>query len=264
MTVTSIRRVPEIPCEYCGQPRTFLGEVQWCDNCGWNLDSAVAKLRFRARVMAALGAVVLVGDVLLWWAAPIAGAIWLPLAIFLAAALILYSQRDYRAVRAASRTLHSYPRSVASHELANSRLQNLKVELRYAAWLVFAGGIVILLGVSLLPLPQGTLIDRCLPLVFLLGGGLLFGRVLLKEHRIVKRYAATLARITAFERAGRNSRVALYEYESVDGKKLSGKGGTLIGFAVGMSVPVLYNSACVTESLPIPAFLFYRIRSELE
>lgn len=261
--LTSIRRVPEIPCEHCGQPRSFLGGVQWCDSCGWNLESALAKVRRRAIAMSAVACIVLLGDALLFLVAPIAGFIWLPLAILIAGALLLDSQRDYRSIRAARTTLHSYARpGEATGHVAISRLQNLNPEFRYLALAPVIFGIAIFLGVSLMPAVSLPARLAFLTVAFLFA--LVVGRILFKERRIVKHHAATLARITAFERGLRHRRTAVYEYRAADGKTVSGNGGELFGYSVGMSVPVLYNKARENESLLLPDFLFYRIRSEID
>jgi hypothetical protein len=112
-------------------------------------------------------------------------------------------------------------------------------------------------------LAPGPWVDRILWPSLLLVAIVFFGRRLLMERTIAASYASTLARIVRFERHGRGGRTAIYEYEPPAGIRMTGKGGSLAGFSVGMTVPVLYNALRPDESLPVPDFIFYRIRAEL-
>ena len=89
-----------------------------------------------------------------------------------------------------------------------------------------------------------------------------FGKRLSIERRITAGFGSTLAKIVRFERRGRRGRVSIYEYKSPIGVDLNGKGGSLVGFSVGMTVPVLYSVSNPNESLPVPDFIFHRIRAE--
>jgi hypothetical protein len=112
-------------------------------------------------------------------------------------------------------------------------------------------------------LAPGPWVDRILPASIVLVAIVFFGRRLSMERRIAASCASTLARIVRFERRGRHGRTAIYEYESPAGIPRIGKGGSLPEFSVGMTVPALYNALGPDESLPVPDFIFYRIRLEL-
>lgn len=246
---------PEIPCEVCGCPRTFLAGLQWCTNCGWNRQSALSGLRLRFRIMAGVAACIVIGEAFLLRTIPRMGIIYLPLAGFLAAAVAVIPYREYRSLQRTSPVANNCP----SREFVEGKLQRLKPQLRISALLLLGLASVTDIGLFLVPGPW----DRILPASILLVVIALFGGQLLMERRIAGSYTSTLARIVRFERRSRGRRAAIYEYQLPAGIPMTGKGGPLVGFSVGMTVPVLYNTLRPDQSLPVPDFIFYRIRAEL-
>ena len=248
---------PEIPCEVCGYPRTFLAGLQWCSNCGWNRQSSLSGLRLRSRIMAGVAACIVLGEAFLLWTIPRMGIIYLPLAGFLATAVGIIPYREYRSLQRTSPVANNCP----SREVVASKLKRLKPQLRTSALLLLVLASVTDIGLFLAP---GPWVDRILWASMLLVAIILFGWRLLTERRIAASYASTLARIVRFERGrGRRGRNAIYEYESPAGISRTGKGGSLSEFSVDMMVPVLYNALTPDESLPVPDFIFYRVRIEL-
>src|SRR3982751_1557202 len=106
---------PEIPCEVCGHPRMFLAILQWCCNCGWNSQAALLGLQARFRIMAAVAACIVAGEIILLLKIPSIGFLYLPLACFLAGAIAFIPYREYRSVQRAGMSQgHRSPEVVAS------------------------------------------------------------------------------------------------------------------------------------------------------
>jgi hypothetical protein len=205
--------------------------------------------------MAGVAAWIVVGEAFLLWALPSMGIIYLPLAGFLAGAVVIIPYREYLSLEHTTTVGDNWP----SPELVASRLLRLKPQLRVLALVPLAVALATEIGFLLMP---GSWVDRILPASGLLLAIVFFGWRFVTERRIVANYASSLARIVRFERHQR-SRAAVYEYESLVGGTVMGKGGSLAGFSIGMTVPVLYNVSNPHESLPVPDFIFYRIRPEL-
>jgi hypothetical protein len=206
--------------------------------------------------MAGVAACILIGEAFLLRTIPKMGIIYLPLAGFLAAAVAIIPYREYRSLQRTSPVADNCPLRV----VVASKLQRLKPQLRTSALLLLGLASVTDIGLFLTP---GPWVDRILWPSMMLAAIVFFGRRLLMERRIAASYAPALARIVRFERRGRGGRTAIYEYEASGGIPMTGKRGSLVGFSVGMTVPVLYNALRPDESLPVPDFIFYRIRVEL-
>jgi len=205
--------------------------------------------------MAGVAASIVIGEAFLLWALPSIGIIYLPLAGFLAGAVAIIPYREYRSLQRTTPVGDNRP----SPELVASRLQRLKPELRVLALVPLATAVATEIGFFLMP---GSWVDRILPASGLLLAIVFFGWRFLTERRIVANCAPSLARIVRFERH-RRSRAAVYEYGSPVGGTVIGEGGSLTGFSIGMTVPVLYNVSNPHESLTVPDFIFYRILAEL-
>lgn len=204
--------------------------------------------------MAAVAACIVAGEIILLMKIPSMGFIYLPLACFLAGAIAFIPYSEYRSAQRARMSQGHRP----SPELVASKLQRLQPQLRIPALIPL--GLAAATSVVLLLMTPWSWGDRIAPIAMMLAA-LLFFAQFLKERRILNSYAPTLGRVIAFKRK-RRGRTATYEYESPVGV-VKGMGGSLVGFEVGMAVPVLYNVFKPDESLPVPDFLFYRIRAEL-
>src|SRR5205823_9989991 len=123
---------PQIPCEVCGHPRTFLAGLQWCSNCGWNRQTALSGLRRRSRIMTLVAACIVILNLLLFCAIPQIGILYLPLFGFLAAAIAIIPYREYRQVQQVIERANIHP----SPELVMINLRNLKPQLRVSALLL--------------------------------------------------------------------------------------------------------------------------------
>ena len=239
----------------CGEARTFIAGVQWCSNCGWNREAALARLRLRYRIMAGVAACLLIGEAFLFYAAPMMGIIYLPLFGFLAGAVAIIPYRDYRKVLlTAGQSERFFP-----HGMTAIKLQCLRPHLRISSLLLLGAASAAEITFFLVP---GSWDDIVLPASLMLGAIIIFTTQFIRERRIVANYATALARINSFERGGRRGRYAIYEFESPAGL-VRGKGASLNGFAVGMSVPVLYHIATPHNSIPVPDFIFHKIQAEL-
>ena len=239
----------------CGEARTFLAGLQWCSRCGWNREAALARLRVRYRVMAGVAACLLLGEVLLLYADPRMGIIYLPLFGLLAGAVAIIPYREYRKVLL---TAEQSERFFPSGMIA-IKLQGLKPHLRISSLVLLGAALAAEITFFLVPGPWE---DIALPATLMLGAIVLCTAQFMRERRVVANFATTLARIDSFERGGRRGRHAIYEFESPAGL-VRGKGGSLNGFAVGMRVPVLYNIAAPHDSIPVPDFIFHKIDAEL-
>jgi hypothetical protein len=182
------------------------------------------------------------------------GIIYLPLAGLLAGAVAIIPYREYRNLQFPAIRAGNFP----SLESVTTSLQKLKPHLRVSAvsLLYLAAATDILLF-----LVPGSLLDRILPASIMLLAIVLFCGQLLRERRIVANYVSTWAKIVRFERRRRGRRSAIYEYDSPTQGAMTGKGGSLREFSIGMIVPVLYNSSKPEESLPVPDFIFHEIRT---
>lgn len=252
--VAATKTHPEIPCEVCGYPRIFLADLQWCGNCGWNRETALSGLRLRSRIMIGVAAFIAVGEAFLLLAIPMMGEIYLPLFVILAAAIAIIPYREYRSVQ----RIPAVADNSATLQAVATKLPRLKPHLRMSALLLL--GIASATDIGLF-VALGTWLDRILPASILLIAIVFFGSQFLKERRIAVSYAPTWAKILRFERQKRG-RSAVYQYESLAGISITGKGGSLWGFSVGMSVPLLYRTSNPEESLAVPDFLFYAVRAE--
>ncbi len=204
--------------------------------------------------MAAAAVCVVAGEILLLLKIPSMGFLYLPLACFLAGAIAFIPYREYRSVQRARMSQGHRP----SPELVVSKLQRLQPQLRTLALIPL--GLAVATSIVLLLMTPWSWGDRILPIAMLFAA-LSFFAQLLKERRILASYAPTLGKVVAFEKRRRRGRAAIYEYESPVGV-VKGQGGSLAGFEVGMTVPILYNVFKPDESLAVPDFLFYRIRAE--
>lgn len=198
---------------------------------------------------------IVVGETFLLRAIPQMAIIYLPLGLFLAAAITIIPYREYRQLQRAEPILGKQ----LSPDFVSTKLQSLKPELRLFALFMLGLGIPVDLALFFLP---GPLLDRMLPVGFLLLVIVLFGSKFLRERKIVASYAAVFAKIVKFQKRPRRARASFYEYESPSGGFITGMGGSLPGFSLGMSVPILYSTFKPDESMPVPDFLFYRIRAE--
>ncbi len=205
--------------------------------------------------MAAVAACIVAGEIILLLKIPSMGFLYLPLACFLAGAIAFIPYREYRSAQRARMSQGHRP----SPEVVASKLQRLQPQLRIPALIPL--GLAAATSVVLLFMTPWSWGDRIVPIAMMFAA-LLFFAQFLKERRILTSYAPTLGRVVAFEKRRRRGRTAIYEYESPVGV-VKGLGGSLVGFEVGMAVPVLYNVFKPDESLPVPDFLFYRIRAEL-
>jgi hypothetical protein len=203
--------------------------------------------------MAAVAGCIAIGEILLLLKIPNMGLLYLPLACFLAGAITLIPYREYRSIQPSRLSRVGHP----SPEIVASTLQRLQPELRVLALIPL--GLAAATSIVLLLIPAWSWPDRIVPLGMTVATALFFARFL-KERRLLASYAPTMARIVEFKRRGRG-RSAIYEYESPV-RVVRGQGGTLQGFEIGMTVPVLYNVFKPNESLAVPDFLFYRIRSQ--
>ena len=194
-----------------------------------------------------------VGEAFLLWAIPIMGIIYLPLAGLLTGAVAIIPYREYRNLQRPALRAGNFP----SRESVATSLQRLKPHVRISA--VSLLGLAAATDIFLFFVP-GLLLDRILPASIMLLAIVLFCRQLLRERSIVANYVSTWAKIVRFDRR-RRGRSAIYEYESPAGCAITGKGGSLREFSVGMSVPVLYNSSKPDESLLVPDFVFHEIRA---
>ncbi|HVG91850.1 MAG TPA: hypothetical protein VNB54_10215 [Alphaproteobacteria bacterium] len=192
-------------------------------------------------------------EAFLLWAIPIMGIIYLPLATLLTGAVAIIPYREYRRLQRAAIRAGNFP----SRESVATNLQKLTPHLRVST--VSLLGLATAADIFLFLVP-GSLPGRILPASIMLLAIVLFCQQLLRERSIVANYVATWAKIISFDRR-RRGRSAIYEYESPAGGTITGKGGSLREFSVGMSVPVLYNSSKPDESLPVPNFIFYEIRA---
>lgn len=205
--------------------------------------------------MAGVAACLLIGEAFFLYAAPMMGIIYLPLFGFLAGAVAIIPYRDYRKVLlTANQSERFFPRGMTA-----IKLQGLRPHLRISALLLLGAASAAEITFFLAP---GSWEDIVLPASLMLGAILIFTAQLIRERRIVANCATALARINSFERGGRRGRHAIYEFESPAGL-VRHKGGTLNGFAVGMSVPVLYNIATPGDSMPVPDFIFHKIQAAL-
>lgn len=202
--------------------------------------------------MAAVAGFIVVGETLLLLTLPSMGLLYLPLAGFLAGAVAYIPYREYRSIER-SRPLQPH----AASETVASTLQRLQPELRAVALIPL--GLAAGTSIFLLLVFSTSWHDRIVPLGIMFATAVFFLQ-LIKERRILSSYAPTLARIVEFQRT-RRSRAAIYEYDSPTGV-VRGQGGSLQGFEVGMTVPILYNVFKPNESLAAPDFLFYRIRNQ--
>ena len=193
------------------------------------------------------------GEILLLAKIPNMGLLYLPLACFLAGAVALIPYREYRSIERFRFSQQPCP----APEILASSLQRLQPQFRPVALVPL--GLAVGASILLLLVASSSWRDRIVPLgmIFI---SVVFSFRLLKERRIVASYTPILARIVEFHRTGR-SRVAIYEYESSVGVA-RGQASSLRGFQAGMTVPVLYNVFKPNESLAVPDFLFYRIRSQ--
>jgi hypothetical protein len=214
---------------------------------------AASKLRSRFHMMAIVAGFIVVGETLLLLTLMSIGLLYLPLACFLAGAVAYIPYHEYRSIER-SRPLQ--PHSASPQSVA-STLQRLQPELRAVALIPL--GLAAATSIFLLLVFSSSWHDRIVPLGMMFATAMFFLQ-LIKERRILSSYAPTLARIVEFQRT-RRSRAAIYEYESPAGV-VRGHGGSLQGFEVGMTVPILYNVFKPNESLAVPDFLFYRIRNQ--
>jgi hypothetical protein len=206
--------------------------------------------------MIGIAACVVIAEGVLVVAMPRIGFIYLPLAGFLAAVIAIVPYREYRRVQQSAAPANIRP----SPEIVATRLRSLRPQLRIIALLLL--GLASVIDIALLFIP-GPVIDRILPVSILLFAILFLGGQFLVERRIVASFAPALARIIRFQRRGRGGRIATYEYQVPFGTTIIGTGGSLSGFSVGMTVPILYNGSKPGESRPVTDFIFYRIRSEM-
>ena len=245
----------EIPCQVCGQPRTFHVGMQWCSSCGWNRQAALSGLRMRSRIMTGTAAFILIAEAFLLWSIPPAGLIYLPLAVLVTVAVVIIPYREYRNLQlTAGQTSNS-----SSPEAVIAGIQKLQPRPRISALFLLVLASATDIGLFLAP---GSLAARIPPAVMMLFLIVFFYRQFLREQRIVASYVPTFAKIVRFEK-GRRQRVAIYEYKSSFEVPMTGRGSSLKEFSAGMAVPILYNSAKPAESLPVPDFLFYKIQARL-
>jgi len=245
----------EIPCQVCGQPRTFHVGMQWCSSCGWNRQAALSGLRMRSRIMTGAAAFILIGEAFLLWSIPPAGLLYLPLAVLVTAAIVIIPYREYHNLQLTTgQTSNS-----SSPEAVIAGLQNLVPRLRTSALFLLALASATDIGLFLVPGPLAARIPPAGMMLFLI---VFFYRQFLSEQRIVASYVPTFAKIVRFE-TGRRQRVAIYEYKSSLEVPMTGRGSSLKEFSAGMAVPVLYSSAKPAESLPVPDFIFYKIQARL-
>lgn len=205
--------------------------------------------------MAGVATTIVIGEAVLLWAIPGMGLIYLPLAGFLAGAVAIIPYREYSSLQQINTAGDKWP----SPELVTSSLLRLKPQLRISALVLLVLALATEIGFFLMP---GSWADRILSASGLLFAIIFFGWRFVTEHRIAANYASSLAKIVRFERY-RRSRAAIYEYASPGGGTVMGKSGSLAGFSIGMTVPVLYSVSNPHDSLPVPDFIFYRIHAEL-
>ena len=203
--------------------------------------------------MAVVAGCIVGGEILLLLKLGSMGLLYLPLACFLAGVIALIPYREYRGIE---RSRPSQPYS-ASPELVASKLQRLQPQLRAISLIPLS--LAAVTSIFLLLIPSSSWRDRITPVVMMFFTAVFFVQFL-KERRILSSHAPILARIVAFQRTKRG-RAAVYKYESPVGT-VSGEGGSLHGFEVGMTVPILYNVVDPNESIAVPDFLFYRIRNQ--
>ena len=206
--------------------------------------------------MSGVAVCIVFGEALLLRSIPKMGIVYLPFGGLLVASITIIPYCEYRKVQRTTTGVGTYP----SPEIVASKVRNLRAQLRLSA--LFLLGFAAAIDVALLLLP-GSLLQRILPVSIVLVAIALFGSELLKERRIVASSAPTLAKIVGFERRAKGGRACVYEYKSPVGILITGKGGALRGFAVGMTVPVLYSTSKPEESLPVTDFVFHRIHAEL-
>jgi hypothetical protein len=203
--------------------------------------------------MTGVAVCIVVVEAFLLWAIPMMGVIYLPLAGLLAGAVAIIPYREYRNLQLAAIGAGNFP----SREAVATSLQKLKPHLRVSTVSLLCLAAATDTFLFLVP---GSLLDRILPASIMLLAIVLFCGQLLRERSIVAHYVSTWAKIVRFEHR-RRGRSAIYEYDCPSEGTMTGKGGSLRAFSVGMSVPVLYNSSKPDESLPVPDFIFHKIRA---
>jgi hypothetical protein len=205
--------------------------------------------------MTGVAAFILIAEAFLLWSIPPAGLIYLPLAVLVAAAVVVIPYREYRNLQlTAGQTSNS-----SSPEAVIAGLQNLQPRPRISALFLLGLASATDIVLFLVPGPLAARIPPAAMMFFLI---VFFYRQLLREQRIIASYVPTFAKIVRFEKS-RRQRVAVYEYKSSLEVPMTGRGSSLKEFSAGMAVPVLYNSAKPAESLPVPDFLFYKIQARL-